>query len=285
MLDGIESRVAADLVAWATARLAPVSDCARLEAELLLAASAGLERAAIMAQPERSISASELARLAEDVERRSRGEPLAYIFGRREFYSLGLSVDPAVLVPRAETETLVDLVLQQHIPPEGAVLDLGTGSGAIALALKSARNDLVVVGSDCSRGALAVARRNSAALGLAIEWRESDWFAALRGFRFHAIVSNPPYVPSGDRHFDSQISHEPRLALDGGEDGLDAYRAILAVASQHLHPGGQIALEHGYDQRRNLLALAAGHGYVCAAQADDLAGRPRALVLARADEH
>ncbi len=268
-------RSAGALLARAAARLAPVSENARLEAELLLGAVTGASRAAVMAHPERALRADELECFEVRVARRRRGEPLAYVLGRREFYSLNLAVDPNVLVPRPETERLVEFALARAPAAGAAVLDLGTGSGAIALALKRERPDLAVAGVDCSAAALKVARANAAALELDVEWIRSDWFTALAGRRFELIVSNPPYVASGDPHFAGDLRHEPRLALDGGRDGLDAYRAILGDADPFLAAGGMLLFEHGWDQFDRLRTLAAAHGFRLEAAADDLAGLPR----------
>lgn len=273
------SRAARDLIAWAETELGPVSDCARLEAEILLADCAGLSRAAVMAWPDRSLSPADAARLAAGVARRSRGEPIAYITGRREFYSLPLAVDARVLVPRPETELLVETALGRLPPGSARVLDLGTGSGAIALAIRQARPDCEVVAVDVSAAALEVARTNAAALGLGVSWLESDWFAALARQRFDLIVSNPPYVARGDLERAEPLAAEPRLALDGGADGLDACRAILDAAGAHLLPGGSLLLEHGHDQRVLLSQLAHERGFAVAAALDDLAGLPRVLAL------
>lgn len=277
------SLTAADQIAWAAAALEPVSDAARLEAELLLAETAGIGRAAVIAHPELNLSAEQAACLQSTVIRRSRGEPLAYILGTKEFYSLSLSVCPDVLVPRPETEFLVDAALRR-LPDAGAsVLDLGTGTGAIALALMDQRQDIEITAVDCMESALSVARANAAALDMNIRWLRSDWFSALSGLRFDVIVSNPPYVASRDPHFERGLAHEPRIALDGGEDGLDAYRIILRDAMQHLAPGGWLLLEHGFDQREALAVLAAGAGFRFDAGVDDLAGLPRVAVFREAD--
>lgn len=271
-----------ELLARGGAALAAVSDTARLEAELLLGTVAGLGRVAIMAHPERLLAAEAVARFDAAVLRRAGGEPLAYVLGRREFWSLALTVDANVLVPRPETELLVEHALALPLAAGARVLDVGTGSGAIALAVRHERPDLAVVAVDRSAAALAVARNNGEALGLDVEWLESDWLAALEGRRFDLIVSNPPYVASGDPHFDGDLRFEPRLALDGGDDGLDAYRAILEAAPAHLAAGGQLLFEHGFDQREALVALAAGLGFTLALAADDLAGQPRVAGFVRA---
>ena len=270
---------AADLVVWAEARIAAVTDCSRLEAELLLAETAGVGRAALIAHPERRISEEQIARLEAAVERRRRGEPVAYILGNKEFYSLSLRVTPGVLVPRPETELLVDAALETLPSANARVLDLGTGSGAIALALKHARPDLEVTAVDRDPAALEVAIANGDALGLDIRWLLSDWFSGLGDETFDLVVSNPPYVPSADRHFESGLAFEPRIALDGGPDGLDAYRAIFAGARDHLAPGASLLLEHGFDQREALVELALASGFRLEEAIDDLAGLPRVAVF------
>lgn len=269
------SLTTADLVAWAEQKLEPVADTARLEAELLLAETAGLQRASVIAHPERTLSFEQAALFESLVARRSQGEPLAYIVGHREFYSLSLQVGPDVLVPRSETETLVDAALERIPGPEARVVDLGTGSGAIALALKAERPDLQVTAIDADAGALAVAKANAEALGIEVAWLESNWFAALTGQQFDLIVSNPPYVASGDAHFDQGLRHEPRIALDGGRDGLDAYREILGSARAYLAPKGWLLVEHGFEQRSALKDLAQASGLRLEQGIDDLAGLPR----------
>jgi len=266
---------------WAEQALAPVSDSARLEAELLFAEVSGGSRATVIAHPEIPPPQPVLQRYRDLVGRRALGEPFAYVTGQREFYSLPLAVDANVLVPRPETEWLVDLALGQQPRPGARVLDLGTGSGAIALALKAQRPDLVVVAVDCSTAALAVARANAECLALAVQFVESDWFAALEPMPFDLVISNPPYVASGDAHFAAALQHEPRLALDGGADGLDAYRQILSSADTYVTRNGRLLFEHGYDQRDALVAVAAEFGYWSVDAVDDLAGHPRAVAFAR----
>lgn len=281
MADGSRETSAAvgALAGWAAQQLAATSDSPRLDAELLLGHVASLRRSQIIGFPERNLEASAVRAFEAAVARRARGEPLALITGRREFYALPLAVSAAVLVPRPDTEALVDAAIDWLADRTARVLDLGTGSGAIALALKSARPQLAVTAVDDAADALAVARDNGARLGLAIRWLESDWFAALGGERFDLIVSNPPYVRSADEHFERGLAFEPRHALDGGVDGLDAYRAILAAAAAHLNPDGLILLEHGYDQRDALAGLGRTLGYRVASLHDDLAGLPRAIGL------
>jgi len=255
------------------------SDSAKLDAEVLLAFVLTKSRASLLAFPERALERAAAERFAELLARRARGEPLAYLTGEREFFSLDFRVSPAVLVPRSETELLVDVALQAIAGLQRpAVLDLGTGSGAIALAIKQARPDAAVTASDTSAAALAVAEGNAARVAVTVRFVESQWFAALAGQRFDVIVSNPPYVRSAD--VCGALEFEPRLALDGGADGLDAYRVLLAGAREHLEPRGALLLEHGHDQRAELSILAAALGWHVTAAHDDLAGRARVLALA-----
>jgi release factor glutamine methyltransferase len=266
------------LLADAARALAAASDTPRLDAELMLSFATARPRSSIHAFSERLVTQDEAARFASLVARRVGGEPLAYITGEREFFSLTLEVGAEVLVPRPETELLVELALERCVAvPRARVLDLGTGSGAIALAIKRSRADADVIGSDASAAALAVARRNAERLRIAVRWIESRWFERLAAERFDLIVSNPPYVRSAE--VVGALTHEPRLALDGGADGLDAYRAILASAPVHLAPGGSLLLEHGHDQRDALEALALSLGWRISARHDDLAGRARVLAL------
>lgn len=268
------------LLAWARGRLADACDVAGLEAELLLSFATGQSRSVVMAFPERPVSAEAAAVYRDAVRERLGGRPLAQITGTREFYSLALAVNREVLIPRPETEVLVDAALE-HLGGRGGrvLLDLGTGSGAIALAVKQARPDVEVWASDVAAAALETASRNARGLGVNVRFVQSDWFDALEGRRFDVIVCNPPYVRGGDGHFTGSLRFEPRLALDGGEDGFDAFRAILSSAQEHLADDGWLLLEHGFDQRRALTSLAARSGFHVAAARDDLGGRPRLLVL------
>ncbi len=267
----------------AARELAAVSDSPSLDAQLLLAAAAGCARSAVLAYPERVLGAESVARFRALTARRARGEPLAYLTGTREFFGLGLEVGSAVLVPRPETELMVEEVLgdlRGGLRGARRVLDLATGSGAIALALKRAAPVLAVTGADVSPAALEIARANAARLGLEVEWLESDWFAALVGRRFDVIVCNPPYIASTDPHFAGPLRFEPRLALDGGPDGLDAVRVVLRGAPEHLTAGGRLLVEHGFEQRRDIVGLAAAAGLRVVAARSDLAGKDRYVVLA-----
>ena len=270
----------ATLLAAAKRELTGLGDAAALDAELLLAFASGRGRASLLAFPERQVPAAVADRYAALVARRARGEPLAYLTGTREFFSLALDVDAAVLVPRPETELLVEAVLARCAnSPRPSVLDVGTGSGAIALAVQHELRSARVTGSDASAAALAVARRNGVKLGLGVRWLESTWFAALGAERFDVIASNPPYVRSAE--VVGALAHEPRLALDGGADGLDAYRVLLADSPAHLNAGGALLIEHGADQRDAIAGLAEATGWRVVRALDDLAGRARVLELER----
>ena len=217
----------------------------RRDFEVLTAEALGVDRAYLYAHADEAPSAAGNARLQHMLRDYRAGTPVAYIIGRRAFWNLELDVSPAVLIPRPETELLVELALQR-LPPHARVLDLGTGSGAIALAIKRERVDCAVTATDISEAALAMARGNAAKYRLEIELRAGDWYGAATG-TFDAVLSNPPYVGSGDPHLDSLVS-EPSLALIAGGDGLAALRIIIDGASMHLASGGWLIIEHGCDQ-------------------------------------
>lgn len=242
------------------------------EARILLSAAAGISQASIVAFPERALAPGVEALFLQYAKRRKGGEPVAYILGRQEFYGLELSVGPGALIPRPETELLVDLALQLGF---SSVADLGTGSGAIALALKRANPACDVIATDVSAAALAVARRNAERLGLAIELVEASWWQGLEGRRFDIAVANPPYVAAGDPHLDA-LRHEPALALTPGGDGFGALRAIVAGAGSALVPGGWLLLEHGFDQAAAVRELLASAGFTQVETRRDLAGLERA---------
>ena len=241
------------------------------EARLLLAAATGFSEASVLAFPECELPEEHKAAFLAFASRRANGEPVAYILGRKEFYGLELAVTPAVLIPRPETELLVDLVLERK---PASVLDLGTGSGAIAIALKRHLPAARVVASDASAAALEVARRNCTRYSVDVELRHGRWFDAVRGERFEAIVTNPPYVSVGDPHL-AQLPFEPRLALEAGPDGLDAIRLIAREAPAHLISGGWLLLEHGAGQHAAVRGILQAAGLETEAGWPDLAGIPR----------
>ena len=241
----------------------------------------GKTRSSLLAFPERALEPAASQRFAASIARRAGGEPLAYLTGEREFFSLPLRVSPEVLIPRPETELLVELALAAI---EGlarpAVLDVGTGSGAIALAVKRARPDAQVTASDVSAAALAVARANAARLALDVRFVESQWFAALGAQRFDVIVSNPPYVRSADVHGRARVRAAAR-ARRRRRRSRRLSCSCSADAGEHLHARrGVLLLEHGHEQRAELAQLAVASGWRVVAAHDDLAGRARVLALA-----
>jgi release factor glutamine methyltransferase len=240
------------------------------EARLLLAAATGFSEASVIAYPERQLPAEAQERFEDFVRRRKAGEPVAYILARREFYGIELVVNPAVLIPRPETELLVELALEKDF---SSVVDLGSGCGAIALALKRHRPGARVVAVEASAAALVVARRNAVRLGLEVEFLHGEWLNPLRG-RFDLIVSNPPYVAEGDPHL-AELRFEPRSALVSGPEGLDAIRQIAAAAPAHVAPGGWLFLEHGMGQHFAVQKLLREAGLEAVATRPDLAGIPR----------
>ncbi len=271
------------LLEWTTRRFADASiDSPRLAAQILLAHALGIDRVQLYVQHDKPLGPEELGRYRDLVRRRLAGEPVAYLTGCQEFWSLPLAVDPRVLVPRRDTETLVELVLDRVDRAAAlAIADIGTGAGAIALALARELPGARLVATDRSDDALAVAQGNASRLGLAdrIDFRAGDLLAALgEGERFDVVACNPPYVASGEIDgLAPEVRREPRAALDGGPDGLDHLRRLVAGAAGHLvSPGGLIALEHGFDQGAAVRALiAATAAFAPAETRADMAGQPR----------
>ncbi len=257
--------------------LAAASDSAALDAEILLAEALETDRAHLRAWPEREPAAALVTRFLELLARRAAGEPVAHILGRREFWSLDLAVTPATLIPRPETEHLVEAALE--LAPAGPLdlLELGTGSGAIALALAHERPAWRITATDRSTEALTVARKNAEKFGFAqVEFLSGDWFEPVTGRCFDLIVANPPYVAAGDPHLaEGDVRFEPRSALAAGADGLDDIRHIAAAAPTHLRAGGHLLLEHGYDQGAAVARLLDEAGFIEVRTRADLAGRPR----------
>lgn len=249
-----------------------------VDGELLLAEALGHSRSWLYAHPEAPVPAPARARFEALLARRQAGEPVAYLLGRQGFWSLELEVGPATLIPRPETECLVELALARL--PAGQplrVADLGTGSGAIALALARERPQARIVATDASAEALMVARRNAARLGLGrVEFREGDWLAPLAEELFDLIASNPPYIEQDDPHLaQGDLRFEPPAALASGVDGLDAIRVIVRDAGRHLHAGGWLLLEHGWRQGAAVRALLDAAGFSEVATERDLEGRDR----------
>jgi release factor glutamine methyltransferase len=249
----------------------------RQEAEILLRAVLGCERAHLIAHAEDGVESSRAHVAQAWFARRRAGEPVAYITGRREFYGLSLLLTPDVLIPRPETEQLVELALERlSSVPSARVLELGTGSGAVAVALASLKPRWKITAVDVSEAALAVARRNALEHAVEVEFARSDWFESVGPGAFDLIASNPPYVAASDHHLErGDARFEPRLALVGGADGLACLHEIAAGARRRLRPGGWLMLEHGYDQGERCVALLRGLGYAEVADCRDLAGLPR----------
>ncbi len=253
------------------------SPSADLDAELLLAHVLGCSRTALAAAPERELNDTQAKALMELATRRSDGEPVAYLTGQRAFWTLELEVTRDVLVPRPETELLVETTLEElRTATKPDVLDLGTGSGAIALAIASERPDALVTAVDQSAAALAVAARNAKRLQIGnIRFLHGCWYGPAGAQRFHAIAANPPYVAEGDPLL-AALAHEPRPALVAGALGLDALAEICAGATAHLAAGGLLIVEHGASQGEAVRALMIGAGLGRVATLNDLAGLPRA---------
>lgn len=255
--------------ALAQAGLAP------LDAQVLLAHVLRRDRTWLVAHRDEALQHGAATTFFALAERRRNGEPVAYLVGRREFWGLSLQVSPAVLVPRPETETLVELALE-WLPTDRPlrVLDLGTGSGAIALAIARERPNADVVAIDASVAALTVARANATTLGLRnVTFMESDWYATVGGARFDLVASNPPYVAAGDPHLGlDDVRFEPLAALVAGADGLHALRTIVTGAGERLTPAGALLVEHGYDQAAAVRALLEDAGFVHLTARRDIAG-------------
>jgi release factor glutamine methyltransferase len=252
----------------------------RRDVEVLIGHALGVTRAHLYAHAEDAIDESDGARIRELIDARRRGVPVAYLIGQREFWDMTLAVSPAVLIPRPETELLVELALER-LPRDARVLDLGTGSGAIALAIKRGRPDCVVVATDVSDAALSVARANAATLNLLIDTRGGDWYDAVADAGlFDAIVSNPPYVAANDSHLPALVS-EPTIALVGGADGLDALRTIVAGAPSRLAACGVLLVEHGFEQGAAVRELFGAAGFGAIATHRDDAGHERVTLGTR----
>jgi len=268
------------LIAWTQGFFAKGGvDAPRLTAEILLAHALSCDRVRLYLDFDKPLGAPELAAFRELVRRRAAGEPTAWLTGRREFLGHVFRVDPLVLVPRPETELLVEAAIAL-LPQEGTLLDLCTGSGCIAISAALARPDARVVATEISTEALAVARENAAALGAAVEFLEGDLYGPVAaGERFDLIVSNPPYVPAGEiEGLSREVRREPRIALDGGADGLDVIRRIVSCAPSRLRPDGLLVIEMHETHAEPLPALCLAAGFAEAVVHRDLAALPRWVV-------
>ena len=261
-------------------RQASLGGLDRLDAQMLLLHAVGRsphDRAWLIAHDRDPLGPDADVRWQALLKRRKAGEPVAYLLGEKEFGGLSLRVDARVLVPRPDTEHLVQWALDS-LPPPGSesacLLDLGTGSGAIALTVAARRPDVLITATDRSADALAVAQANARQLNLPVRFEEGSWLSAVLGNRFDVIVSNPPYVAEGDPHL-SALTYEPITALTSGPDGLDDIRQIVSGAPRALRPGGWLLLEHGHDQAPDVRALLNGAGFRSVSSRQDLAGIER----------
>lgn len=271
------------LLLAATRRLAQPpssSESPRLDAELLLMRLLGVERPWLYAHPEAAVPAQVMAAFETLVDARERGMPVAYLVGEREFFSRSFRVTPDTLIPRPDTERLIDAVLQLKLPEQARVLDLGTGTGAIAVTLALECPEWDVTATDISDATLAVARDNAARLGACVRFAAGDWFAAVPGGdRFDLVISNPPYIAVDDPHLaQGDVRFEPRRALVAGEQGMADIARILGESRTRLNDGGWVVVEHGWTQADMVCALARELGYAPVKTLLDLGGNPRALL-------
>ena len=266
----------AALLYQATSQLNKTSDTPALDAELLFCAISGIDRSAVTTGRSMTLTNRQREVFSTLIKRRAAGEPIAYLLRRKEFWSQDLLVSPEVLIPRPETELLVEQALE-HLPEQPCnVADLGTGSGAIALAIATERPNVQVTATDISQSALEVAMKNAARLGVRnVTFRQGDWFAPLADQHYRLIVSNPPYVRVGDPRLEAGTLYEPVDALISGYDGLDALRMICAAARRYLNSQGVLVLEHACDQENAVHKLLSQGGFETIVSSTDLAGKPR----------
>lgn len=266
------------LLLSATKQLNGLSDSPRLDAEVLLAHFLEKNRTWLITWPEKTLNKAETSGFQALLERRKSGEPIAHITGLREFWSLPLTVTRDTLIPRPDTELMIEQILQNYPPTSSIQLaDLGTGSGAIALALASERPRWQITATDLSSSALEVAQLNARHLGIDnIEFKQGNWFEPLSGMRFDIIASNPPYIPDMDPHLkQGDVRFEPLSALASGSDGLDDIRLICSQAIQYLKHQGMLIIEHGFDQKSEIREIFTVSGYKNITQLHDMAGHPR----------
>jgi len=271
----------ASVLQQAVSRLEAVSDSPRLDAELLLCQVLGRERSYLFTWPEQALDETQRDAFEALLVRREKGEPIAHILGRREFWSLELAVSADTLIPRPETELLVEAALAR-IPEDAAwrIADLGTGSGAIALAIASERPRCQVVAVERSAAALAVARENARRHGITnVEFVAGNWFEPLAGQQFQMIVSNPPYIPQSDPHLQQgDVRFEPLTALVSGDDGLDDIRHLITVSKKYLLSPGWLLLEHGHDQGSRVITLLSKENFQHIENLTDLVGNERVAI-------
>lgn len=255
----------------------PGSDSPGLDAELLLAHVLGKSRSYLFTWPQKEVSEPEIERFFTLLARRQCGEPVAYLLGEQGFWTLDLQVSPDTLIPRPDTERLVEVALELGPPQPAQVLDLGTGTGAIALALASERPHWQLTGCDRMSGAVVLAEQNRARLGLGnVRFLQSDWFAAMGHDRYDLIVSNPPYIAADDPHLtEGDVRFEPASALVSGADGLDDIRQIIASAPAYLNDAGWLLLEHGWQQAEAVRSLLEERGFHVVQSWQDLGGHQR----------
>ena len=252
------------------------SDSPRLDAELLLSHITGLSRTSFRAWPEREVTNAHAEAFEALVQERVAGRPVAHLLGHQEFWSLPLKVSASTLIPRPDTECLVEVALALPLPPQASVLDLGTGTGAIALALASEHVGWRISACDAVPEAVALARENAVALGLNLSVVQSSWFSGLEPERFDLIVSNPPYIPDSDRHLEEgDVRFEPASALVSGSDGLDDLRLIISQAPDWLVEGGWLLVEHGFDQAEAVAQLFHARGFKAVETRQDYGNRHR----------
>lgn len=272
----IRSAIASGIIELQSAEACDASE-ARSEVQILMQHVLNVNRAYLLAHPEQVLTTQAYSHFMSLLHRRAQGEPLAYILGEREFFGLNFKVTPATLIPRPDTELLVELALRHISFPGCRVLDLGTGSGAIAISIAHSRPDAEVIAVDASEAALRVAEENARTLSVSnVGFVQGSWFSALAGKRFDLVVSNPPYIAEKDPHLEQgDLRFEPSSALASGTDGLDDIRCIIRDAGAHLVTGGWLMLEHGYDQAEKVCGLLRGAGFQNVHSENDLAGIAR----------